>query len=432
MSVIAAPPKKTERRLLWGPESASLQAGGAQHRERWRRRTWQLHLSVLLSHVYAFVLFLGHCQAGYAPWHAVLLYGLWIGGGMAFITWAYASGWSQTRRDPGLFLAHQLIAITGVLGLLVAAPQVAFQALVMLLVFSADGFLARRRTSFWLTWGATLIAVAVVVVVQGPQMRMTTDTPLGQALAIAVVVGGVFRCSLLVTYFRGMQYRLRAANEQLGEALAQIEALVRSDDLTGVANRRGVTERLHQCMEAAQRQGTPLCVALLDIDHFKQINDRYGHDGGDSVLRAFGQLLAAQLRATDGVGRYGGEEFLLLLPDTTLEQARVQLERIRTQALQLPWAQMGLPALQVSCTVGASQYRPGDPLEAAISRADAAMYAGKTAGRNRVVLEAVAPSPSSSADAAPEAATHTAATHTAVAEAPRPALPEVGGQAALF
>lgn len=176
-------------------------------------------------------------------------------------------------------------------------------------------------------------------------------------------------------------------------------------------------------MESAQRQGTPLCVALLDIDHFKQINDRYGHDGGDSVLRAFGQLLAAQLCATDCAGRYGGEEFLLVLPDTTLEQARVQLEHIRTQTLQLPWAHLGLPELQVSCTVGASQYRPGDPLEAAISRADAAMYAGKTAGRNRVVLDVVgAAQPGETAEPAA----------VDVAQAPQPISPVVGGQAALF
>lgn len=108
---------------LWGPKPSSPLADEVQHFERWRRRTWQLHASVLFSHLYAFILFLGHCWAGYAPLHAVLLYGLWIGAGMAFITLAYASGWSQTQSDPGLFFWHQFIAVTGVLGLLMAAPQ---------------------------------------------------------------------------------------------------------------------------------------------------------------------------------------------------------------------------------------------------------------------------------------------------------------------
>jgi len=327
---------------LWGPKSSSPLADETQHFERWRKRTWQLHASVLLSHIYAFLLFLGHHWAGYVPLHAVLLYGLWIGAGMAFITWAYASGWSQTQSDPGLFFWHQLVAVTGVLGLLVAAPQVAFQALVMLLVFSTDGFLAPRRTSFWMTWSCTLIAIALAIYWVGPQMRMTTDTLIGQFLTVGVMLGAVVRCSVLVTYFRSMQYRLSASNEKLAVALKQIENLVRNDDLTGLANRR--------------------------------------------VLRAFGQLLSSQIRATDCASRYGGEEFLLVLCDTQLAQAGVLLERIRESTEALPWAQLVHKDLRVTCTLGATQYRQGETAEALISRADAAMYQGKAAGRNRVVL----------------------------------------------
>ncbi len=257
----------------------------------------------------------------------------------------------------------------------------------MLLVFSTDGFLARRRTSFWVTWGCTLIAVAVIILWLGPQMRMTTDTWAGELLAIGVMFGAIARCSILVTYFRGMQYRLSASNEKLAAALAQIEELVRNDDLTGVANRRGVMERLQQCIEVAQRDGSPLCVALLDIDYFKQVNDRYGHDGGDRVLRAFGQLLSSQLRAIDCVGRYGGEEFLLVLSGTNLREAGVLLERIRNHTESLPWSQIIHQDFHVTCTLGVAQYRPGEAVETLISRADAAMYRGKETGRNRVVLD---------------------------------------------
>ena len=377
--------KQADGRLLWGPEAA----GDTSYAGRWQRRTWQLHGSVVLSHLYAALLLAGHCWAGYAPWRPFRWYALWIAAGMCFITWAYASGWSQKLRDPGMFLVHQLISISGVLGFWMAAPQIAFQAMVMLLAFSADGFLARRRTSFWMTWSGTLLAAAAIIFIQGPQMRMTTDTVAGQLLAVAVMVGGVFRCSLLVTYFRSMQYRLRGAHDQLAEALERIESLARSDELTGLANRRGVMERLQQAQHMAARQASPLCVALLDIDHFKRINDGYGHDGGDAVLRAFGRLLSEQLRVTDCAGRYGGEEFLLVLPDTTLAQAQTLLERLRERIAELPWAELVHADLQVSCTMGLSVCRTGEPIEAAISRADAAMYVGKTSGRNCIVPEGV-------------------------------------------
>lgn len=387
MTVSFPSSRNAPRRLLWGPAPDSPLADEAEHLERWRRRTWQLHMSVLLSHSYALALFIAHAWLGYASWMAVGGYALWMGAVMGFITWAYASGWCHTLRDPGMFLLHQLTAISGVLGLLVAAPQVAFQALVMLIAFSADGFLARSRTSFLLTWVATLLAVAVIVGWRGPQMRMTTDTAMGQMLAIGVVLGAVVRCSTLVTFFRNMQYRLGIANEKLATALTQIEVLARQDEVTGVANRRGVMERLHQCLESAQRDGTPLCVVLLDVDHFKQINDSFGHDGGDRVLKAFGALLSSQLRAGDGAGRYGGEEFLLVLPDTDLLQAGELIERLRQRIAQASWAQTIGTGARVTATFGIAQYRPGESVEAMIARADAAMYSGKSAGRNRLVFE---------------------------------------------
>ncbi len=387
MPVPSRPSRSFPDRLLWGTTPSSPVVDEAEHLKRWRRRTWQLHRAVLFSHLYALLLFAGHAWAGLAPWPAVVGYGLWLGGGMGFITWAYASGWCHTRRDPGMFLMHQLISIAGVLGLLAAAPQVAFQAFVMLIAFSTDGFLARSRKTFLLTWVAAVLAAAFIIWWQGAQMRMTTDSPLGQALAIGVVLGAVARCSVLVTFFRSMQYRLGVTNEKLALALAQIEALVRQDEVTGLANRRGVMERLHHCCAVAKRSGSPLCVALLDIDHFKQINDSFGHDGGDRVLRAFGVLLAPRLRAGDAVGRYGGEEFLLVLPDTRLEQAGELLERLRQHIARSDWAVTAGVDAQVTATFGAAQYRPGESAEATIARADAAMYSGKAAGRNRVVLD---------------------------------------------
>lgn len=364
---------------MWAPIPSSAHADGAAHRQRWQRRTWQLHQSVLLSHLYAFLLLVGYSLAGYAPWQAIALYGAWVVAGMGFITWAYASGWNHGRRDPGLFVFHQGVSILGALGLLVAAPQLAFQALVMLITFSADGFLARSRTSFAVTWVLTLVCAGAAIVWVGPEMRMPTATLAGELLTVGVLLGAVARCIGLVTYFRGVQYRL-------GEALARIENLVRHDDLTGVANRRGVMEALHWHQAQAGQGGPPLCVALLDVDHFKHINDNFGHACGDHVLRTLGALLAEHARATDCTGRYGGEEFLLVLPGTTGPQAYEVLERLRACMESTDWADVFADGRGVTATIGATVCQPGEPVEAAVRRADAALYEGKAAGRNRVVM----------------------------------------------
>ncbi|KAB2906614.1 MAG: GGDEF domain-containing protein, partial [Burkholderiaceae bacterium] len=204
-----------------------------------------------------------------------------------------------------------------------------------------------------------------------------------------VVLGGVARCVVLVTFFRGMQYRLSVANDRLGAALAQIETLVRSDELTGVANRRGIMESLHRQRELADRSQLPFCVALLDIDHFKRINDHYGHAAGDRVLRVFGALLAGHTRAVDRIGRYGGEEFLVVMPDTATVQAADALERLRQQIVAANWTGMtGVPC-DMTATIGVAQYRAGESVDATIRRADEALYRGKAAGRNRVVVETI-------------------------------------------
>lgn len=374
--------------LLWAPAPHASHADeAAQYRQRWQRRTWQLHRSVLVSHVYAVALLVGFCLAGYADAMAVAGYALWIAAGMAFITWAYASGWCHTRRDPGLFLVHQGVSITGVLALLVAAPQVAFQVLVMLIAFSADGFLARSRTSFAVTWVVTVALGSVAIVALGPQMRMPTATLAGQLLTVGVLLGAVVRCVTLVTFFRGIQYRLAVTNDRLAKALARIETLARTDDLTGLPNRRGTLEALAAHRARAERSQWPLCVALLDVDQFKRINDEHGHATGDQVLRTLGELLRGHVRAVDTAGRYGGEEFLLVLPEAALPQAVEVLERLQARMAAQPWATVSGAFITVTATIGVTEYRPGESVEATIARADAALYRGKLLGRNQVVAE---------------------------------------------
>lgn len=164
-------------------------------------------------------------------------------------------------------------------------------------------------------------------------------------------------------------------------APAELARLAFSDCLTGLANRRALLCAATREMNRMRRTGRAACVLMVDIDHFKAINDDFGHAAGDAVLRLTAQTLCAQTRATDTVARWGGEEFVLLLPETDLVAAQVVAEKCRL-AVQ---AQRQLPRA-VTITLGVSLISPDETIEIAIARADAALYQGKAGGRNRVVV----------------------------------------------
>jgi diguanylate cyclase (GGDEF)-like protein/PAS domain S-box-containing protein len=158
------------------------------------------------------------------------------------------------------------------------------------------------------------------------------------------------------------------------------EALSVTDRLTGLFNRLKIDEVLAYETARSARTGQPFTVCLLDIDHFKQVNDRFGHQAGDEVLRRLASLLSAGVRASDTVGRWGGEEFLLVLPETTTPQAAILVEKLR-EAIEGTDFAVGRP---VSASFGLSAHRPGDTVQALVGRADQALYTAKSAGRNRV------------------------------------------------
>jgi diguanylate cyclase (GGDEF)-like protein len=194
-------------------------------------------------------------------------------------------------------------------------------------------------------------------------------------------------CSLAVTFLTGemtkMRTRLTAQKEALEAALGTIRTLATIDDLTALANRRHMNEVL-AAEERRAAKIAPTGVALLDIDFFKQINDRHGHAAGDVVLRAFAQAARAELREGDVLARWGGEEFLLMLPDTVVADAHAVLERVRARV-----AAMDLPGLaldrRVSFSAGLSARRGDEPFADVINRADKALYAAKSSGRDRVM-----------------------------------------------
>lgn len=163
--------------------------------------------------------------------------------------------------------------------------------------------------------------------------------------------------------------------------------LAMKDMLTGLSNRRAISDQLHMAVSRAQRQGQYLSVLMLDIDHFKRVNDSYGHQAGDAVLRGVARTLQSRLRVQDQIGRFGGEEFLLMLPDTHLEGATTLAEALR-QAVEAAPTQWGAHSIAVTISIGVAGgvISGAHTVDGLVAAADAAMYRAKQGGRNRVEL----------------------------------------------
>ncbi len=182
--------------------------------------------------------------------------------------------------------------------------------------------------------------------------------------------------------YASAQQQLAQTNLKLQQREAQILEAAMTDQLTGVGNRHRLEQVLALEVERAARSGAPLAGFMADLDHFKRVNDEYGHQVGDIVLAAFGQLLREQTRATDVITRFGGEEFVVLLPNTDLAQAVSIAERARVTLADRRIAPVPHP---VTGSFGVAVLAPGERGEDLIRRMDVSLYAAKNAGRNRVV-----------------------------------------------
>ena len=171
---------------------------------------------------------------------------------------------------------------------------------------------------------------------------------------------------------------------KLEQALGTINELAIRDELTGVHNRRYLISLIEREKERSDRSSRAFCLCLLDIDFFKRINDTYGHSAGDTVLRAFAQTVQEQVRGSDCFGRYGGEEFLLMLPETPAADAMVLAERVRA-AIEKLRCMDGPSEIALTVSIGVAEYRIGESIGSAIGRSDEALYLAKSSGRNRVV-----------------------------------------------
>jgi diguanylate cyclase (GGDEF)-like protein len=243
----------------------------------------------------------------------------------------------------------------------------------VVIVFCA--FALRPRQTMWLSAFAIIALAATIatLVLWQPALHPRYEESIHFTLATIGVVS--------VAAITGELNKLRA---QLQNALATIRTLATTDELTLLANRRHMHELL--AVEQQRRSASPrhVCIALIDVDFFKAINDKYGHAAGDIVLKAFAREAGATLRSADTLARWGGEEFLLLMPDTRLEEALAVIGRIMVRIESMRIGEVD-PELRIAFSAGVAASRPNERFDEAIRRADEAMYRAKENGRNCVL-----------------------------------------------
>ena len=178
-----------------------------------------------------------------------------------------------------------------------------------------------------------------------------------------------------------LEKRIKEKTHALEDALAKIKQIAETDKLTGLYNRHNTDKLIQSCIEQAQQLQQHFSIILIDADHFKRVNDQFGHLAGDKLLVSLGQQLQALLRKDDHIGRWGGEEFLIICPHIAAFEATKLAERICQTIEQTEFDAIG----QQTLSIGVTQYQVGDDFDHLIARADHALYQAKNQGRNRVI-----------------------------------------------
>jgi diguanylate cyclase (GGDEF)-like protein len=281
------------------------------------------------------------------------------------------SGWvERAGKLPPALLLGAAIALVAVVGVLDAAsgPETALSIFYLIPVAVAGGLLSRSS-------GALVSLLAA-----------------GVSGYVEIMAGRPYSAAWIAYYDTGVRLGFfLIVNELIHEAhVAHLreQALSRIDPITGLANARVFEEYVNRAIVECRRNGRQFTIVYVDLDRFKQVNDRFGHSEGDEALRTVAAAMRDSLRATETVARLGGDEFGILMPDTGLEQARASLGRVAAAVSRASTSRWGLGA-----TLGAVTFtEPPDDVDGAVRQADALMYRGKAAGRGRV-LQAAWPNP---------------------------------------
>jgi diguanylate cyclase len=293
------------------------------------------------------------------------------------------TGFTERFQDHYFVAPQLLVSVAIELGFAYIAPEVGAMFLCTLFLvfnFGSLRFTPRQSAAVWI---AMAIGVAGLFLLSDKPIGLPQGNSLERVATMLVFVLTIGRCTSLGIFSSSMRQSLYQRGLKLKEAYRRIEELAELDELTGSYNRRCIMRMLEEEIFRAQRTEAPFAVALIDLDWFKRINDAHGHPIGDEVLRTFAITVFANIRTTDRFGRYGGEEFLLVLPGTPADSAADILDRLREIIADLDWSAFSAN-MRVTISAGVATLRPDETSDTLLARADSALYAAKAQGRNRI------------------------------------------------
>ena len=295
------------------------------------------------------------------------------------------SGLNLRFRDPALTMPQVLAAMTIIVYAYSGANQIQGSIMMLLTLVQVFGIftMSLRDARLAGLYSLTLMGIVMVYKSLTDPVHYPYQLEIAHFILLAAILPTI---SHLAAQLSAMRARLQSQKNELAQALTRIQILATRDELTGLFNRRHMLDVLTQHQKRLIRSGHHrFCLALLDIDHFKRINDTHGHGVGDEVLREFAATLQRALRDTDVLARWGGEEFLLLINDTSPDLAIIGVDRARELLAAGPLLPH-MPDLKVTFSAGLTGYDDVEELNTCIERADRALYRAKSEGRDRTVI----------------------------------------------
>ena len=295
---------------------------------------------------------------------------------------AFRTGINLRMNDPSLTSVQLCIAILVVMYGMYFANQARGGLLLVYVIILLFGIFRLNTRIFLYISAFTLLTyggdIALLHIYRPHGVNFNLEYLQWITLALVLIIFSTIGGSI-----SSLRHNLSISKSQQTKYIEIIHEMAIRDELTGLYNRRHVMELLDYEKNRSLRSGSFFCLAMLDIDHFKSVNDRYGHLAGDEVLRAVATMIDNTLRNTEFCGRYGGEEFLIVLTQTDIKGALTFAERVRINIENALFPELG-PNFKVTVSIGLSQYQIGEDVDKIIFRADKALYRAKNSGRNRV------------------------------------------------